>query len=102
MITTSSHANRPDLQIDPITGSMVKRIEIAARTGLQEELTFNSRYLYKITHRPATIWKIDPETATLVDSVVLSEIPGGVDGTYNGLAFDGRSLWAAGFSSRIA
>ncbi len=42
-----------------------------------------------------TIWRIDPITGTLeADSFALP------NGLYNGLAFDGASLWAVNFSER--
>ena len=82
-------------QIDPATGAVIGIILGIDLPGFEEGLTFDGTYLYSVSYTgpgDPTIWKIDPITGTLqADSFALPA------GTYNGLAFDGDSLWTVNF-----
>jgi hypothetical protein len=82
-------------QIDPATGNVTASISGIDLPGREEGLTFDGQFLLAVSGNPAaTIWKIDPSTGVLLgDSFPLPL------GSYNGIAFDGQSIWAVGFSS---
>jgi hypothetical protein len=89
-------ASRPEFnRIDPITGNVVATISGFDLPGIEEGLTFDGQYLYVISYNNSSnprIWKIDASSGALMsDSFALPY------GTYNGLAFDGQSLWAVGW-----
>ena len=90
-------ASRPDFnQIDPVTGNVTNTISGFDLPGIEEGLTYDGQYLYAISYGGAndpTIWKIDISSGTLLSESFALPL-----GTYNGLAFDGQSLWAVGWS----
>jgi glutamine cyclotransferase len=90
-------ATRPAFnQFDPDTGEVLRTIGGFDLPGIEEGLAFDGRYLYTITYDddfdiPPVIWKIDAQCGTVAsDSFPLPP------GKYNGLTFDGESLWAVG------
>jgi hypothetical protein len=89
-------ASRPEFnQMDIATGNVVNTISGFDLPGIEEGLTYDGQFLYVISYgsgSPPRIWKIDPSSGALMsDSFALPS------GTYNGLAFDGQSLWAVGW-----
>lgn len=90
-------ASRPEFKkVDIVTEQVIQSIDGFNLPGIEEGLTFDGQYLYVVSYTDATdprIWKIDAVTGVLQpDSFALPE------GLYNGLAYDGRSLWAVNFS----
>ena len=87
-------ADRPEyLTIDPSTGGIVDTISSIDLPGIEEGLAYDGTYLYNIAFTN-TIYRIDPITEAVLDSFLLSP------GAYNGLTFDGQSLWAADYGNQ--
>jgi MYXO-CTERM domain-containing protein len=92
-------ASRPEFnQLDPATGNIINTIGGFDLPGIEEGLAYDGTYLYSLTHdfgNNPTIWKIDP-----VSGLVQSDSFALPTGSYNGLAYDGQSLWAVGASEQ--
>lgn len=80
---------RPDQTLDPESGAIVGRIDVAAHAGT----AYDGRHLFQIAED--RIQRIDPETGTVLDTI---PAPGG--GADSGLAWAEGSLWVGQYRAR--
>jgi sugar lactone lactonase YvrE/predicted Ser/Thr protein kinase len=71
--------------IDPKTGDLVGQVSLTARPG---EITIGNNSVWVANPEERTVWRIDPQTRRVAETVGIGEVP-------EGLAFGRGALWIA-------